>query len=127
MLAAVVDAVPDADADQCIIGVCEGDIHAGKEADVSELRRAVPLQVGFFFFFLFFVGYRGIVHRSSDDVGTERTWFEPGQRPRKRVPKRSVHGKQSPQGASRTFWRQDGGGLHGSHPPELHGLQGLSH
>ncbi len=44
MLAAVVDAVPDADADQCIIGVCEGDIHAGKEADVSELRRAVPLE-----------------------------------------------------------------------------------
>ena len=58
------------------------------------------------FFFFFFLGYRGIVHPPSDDEGTERTWFEPEQRPRKRVPKRSVHGKQSPQGASKAFWRQ---------------------
>ena len=49
-----------------------------------------------FFFFFFFLGYRGIVHPPSDDEGTERTWLEPEQRPRKRVPKRSVHGKQSP-------------------------------
>jgi len=40
------------------------------------------------FFFFFFLGYRGIVHPPSDDEGTERTWFEPEQRPRKRVPKR---------------------------------------
>ena len=53
----------------------------------------------FFSFFFFFLGYRGIVHPPSDDEGNERTWFEPEQRPRKRVPKRSVHGKQSPQGA----------------------------
>ncbi len=26
--------------------VCEGVIHAGKEADVSELRRAVPMELG---------------------------------------------------------------------------------
>ena len=52
-------------------------------------------------FFLFFLGYRGIVHPPSDDEGTERTWFEPEQRPRKHVPKRSVHGKQSRQGASK--------------------------
>ncbi|KAA6422959.1 MAG: hypothetical protein FRX49_06948 [Trebouxia sp. A1-2] len=32
-----------------------------------------------------------------------QTWFEPEQRPRKRVPKQSVHGEQSPQGASKTF------------------------
>ena len=60
-----------------------------------------------FFFFFFFLGYRGIVHPPSADEGTERTWFEPEQRPRKRVPKRSVHGKQSPQGASKMSWRQD--------------------
>ena len=41
----------------------------------------------------FFLGYRGIVHPPSEE-GTERTWFEPEQRPRKRVPKRSVDGKQ---------------------------------
>ncbi len=52
-------------------------------------------------------GYRGIVHPPSDDEGTERTWFESEQRPRKRVSKRSVHGEQSPRGASKTFWRQD--------------------
>ena len=57
-----------------------------------------PGELTFFFFFLF--GYRGIVHPPSNDEGTERTWLEPEQRPRKRVPKRSVHGKQSPQGAS---------------------------
>ena len=34
-----------------------------------------------------FLGYRGTVHPPSDDEGTERTWFEPEQRPRKRVPK----------------------------------------
>ncbi len=55
----------------------------------------------------FFLGYRGIVHPPSADEGTERIWFEPEQRPRKRVPKRSVHGKQSPQGASKMSWRQD--------------------
>jgi len=60
-----------------------------------------------FFFFFFFLGYRGIVHPPSADEGTERTWFEPEQRPRKRVPKRSVHGKQSLQGASKMSWRQD--------------------
>jgi len=53
----------------------------------------------------FFLGYRGVVHPPSDDEGTERTWFEPKQRPRKRVPKRSVHGKPSPQGASKIFCR----------------------
>jgi len=58
------------------------------------------------FFFFFFLGYRGIVHPPSADEGTERTWFEPEQRPRKRVPKRSVHGKQSPQGASKMSWRK---------------------
>ena len=47
------------------------------------------------FFFFSFLGYRGIVHPPSDDEGTERTWFEPEQRPRKRVPERSVHGKQN--------------------------------
>ncbi len=36
------------------------------------------------FFVLFLLGYRGIVHPPSDDIGTERTWFEPEQRPRKR-------------------------------------------
>ncbi len=50
----------------------------------------------FFFSFFFLLGYRGIVYPPSADEGTERTWFEPEQRPRKRVPKRSVHGKQSP-------------------------------
>ena len=30
-----------------------------------------------FFYFLFFLGYRGIVHSPSADEGTERTWFEP--------------------------------------------------
>ena len=57
--------------------------------------------------FFFFFGFRGIVHPPSDDEGTERTWFEPEQRPRKRVPKQSVHGKQSPQEASKMSWRQD--------------------
>ena len=52
-------------------------------------------------------GFRRIVHPPSDDEGAEQTWFEPEQRPRKRVPKRSVHGKQFPRGASKTFWRQD--------------------
>ena len=49
--------------------------------------------------FFFFVGYKGIAHPPSDDEGTERTWFGPKQRTRKRVRKRSVHGKQSPRGA----------------------------
>jgi len=62
------------------------------------------------FFFFFFLGYRGIVHPPSADEGTKRTWFEPEQRPRKRVPKRLVHGKQSPQGASKMSWRQDDSG-----------------
>ena len=70
------------------------------------LCRLWQAMTGLFFFFFFFC-YRGIVHPPSDDEGTERTWVEPEQRPRKRVPKRSVHGKQSPQGASKTFWRQD--------------------
>ena len=35
------------------------------------------------FFFLLFLGYRGIVHPPSDDGGTERTWFVPEHRPRK--------------------------------------------
>ncbi|KAA6412936.1 MAG: hypothetical protein FRX49_13768 [Trebouxia sp. A1-2] len=56
---------------------------------------------------LFKMAIGGIVHPPPDDGGTERTWSEPEQRPRKRAPKRSVHGKQSPQGASKTFWRQD--------------------
>jgi len=58
-------------------------------------------------FFNFFWGYRGIVHPPSADEGTERTWFEPEQRPRKRVSKRSVHGKQPPQGASKISWCRD--------------------
>ena len=58
-------------------------------------------------FFLFLKGYRGIVHPPSGDEGNQRTWFEPEQRPSKRVPKRSVHGKQSPQGASKRFCRRD--------------------
>ncbi len=37
------------------------------------------------FHFIFCLRYRGIVHLPSDDDGTERTWFEPEQRPRKRV------------------------------------------
>ncbi len=32
--------------------------------------------------FVFLVGYRGTVHPPSDDKGTERTWFEPEERPR---------------------------------------------
>jgi len=44
--------------------------------------------------FFLFLGYRGILHPASDDEDTERTWVEPEQRPRKRVLKRSVHGKQ---------------------------------
>ncbi len=35
------------------------------------------------------------------DEGTERTWFEPEQRPRECVRKRLVYGKQSPQGTSK--------------------------
>ena len=66
-----------------------------------------PQPPALFFLFCFLLGYRGIVHPPSADEGTERTWFEPEQRPRKRVPKRSVHGKQFPQGASKTSWRQD--------------------
>ncbi len=52
--------------------------------------------VVFFFerWFFLFLGYRGILHPASDDEDTERTWVEPEQRPRKRVLKRSVHGKQ---------------------------------
>jgi len=57
---------------------------------------AVPLaQECFLPLFFFFLGYRGIVHPPSDDEGTERIWFEHEQRPRKRVPKRSVYGKQT--------------------------------
>jgi len=60
----------------------------------------------FFFCFVFF-WVTGELSTLRHDEGTERTWFEPEQRPRKRVPKRSVHGKQSPQGASKMSWRQD--------------------
>ena len=70
-------------------------------------RKGQAKRFFFFFFFFFSLGYRGIVHPPSDDEGTERTWFEPEQLPRERLPKQSVHGKQSPQGASKTFWRQD--------------------
>ncbi len=35
------------------------------------------------------------------DEGTERTWFEPEQRPRKRVPKQSVHGKHPREGQAK--------------------------
>ena len=46
----------------------------------------MALSAGFFGFPpSFFLGYRRIVHPPSDDEGTERTWFEPEQRPRKRV------------------------------------------
>jgi len=34
--------------------------------------------------------------KKRNDEGTERTWLEPEQRPRKRVPKRSVHIKAIP-------------------------------
>ena len=37
----------------------------------------IQLTAGFFFF----LGYRRIVHPPSGDKGTERTWFEPEQRP----------------------------------------------
>ncbi len=40
-------------------------------------------QLFLFFVFVFFLGYRGIVHPPSDDGGTERTWFVPEHRPRK--------------------------------------------
>ena len=36
----------------------------------------------------------GIVHPPLDDEGTEQIWFEAEQRATKRIPKRSVHGKQ---------------------------------
>ena len=39
---------------------------------------------GFFFFWV----TGELVTLPSDDEGTERTWFEPEQRPRKRVPER---------------------------------------
>ena len=31
---------------------------------------------------MFLVGYKGTVYPPSDDKGTERTWFEPEERPR---------------------------------------------
>ena len=55
-------------------------------------------------FFLF--GLQGNC-RPSDDEITKQTWLEPEQRPRKRVPKRSVHGKQPPRGESKTYLHQD--------------------
>ncbi len=59
--------------------------------------------------FLFWGGYRGIVHPPSDDQGTERTWFEPEQRPRKRVPKRSVHGKHDADPLASALAKPDAG------------------
>ena len=41
--------------------------------------------------FFFCLGRRERVYPSSNDEGTERTWLEPEQRARTRVPKRSVH------------------------------------
>ena len=93
------------------VGICMGSasiwMPAPVAAPAADCLLDHSLSTSHFFFFFFFLGYRGIVHPPSDDEGTERTWFEPEQRPRKHVPKRSVHGKQSPQGASKTFWRQD--------------------
>ena len=97
------------------VRVCQGSqpILQTPVADLLPLKAALVVAMLFFdsivavFFFFFFLGYREIVHPPSADEGTERTWFEPEQRPRKRVPKRSVHGKQSPQDASKMSWRQD--------------------
>ena len=58
---------------------------------ISTRRQSFERQIALCIF-SFFLGYRGIVHPPSADEGTERTWFEPEQRPRKRVRKRSVHG-----------------------------------
>ncbi len=55
---------------------------------VEDMLRHFVLPLIFFNFFL--LGYKGIVHPPSADEGTEQTWFEPEQRPRKRVPKRSL-------------------------------------
>ena len=59
--------------------------------------------VCFFCFFPFLVtGTLSPLRQMHHQDGTQCTWFEPEQRPRKRVPKRSVHGKQTPQAASKT-------------------------
>jgi hypothetical protein len=42
----------------------------------------------------FFGWVTGILHPPSGDEGTERTWFEPEQRPKKCGPKQSVNGKE---------------------------------
>ncbi len=42
----------------------------------------------------FFGWVTGILHPPSGDEGTERTWFEPEQRPSKCGPKRLVNGKE---------------------------------
>ncbi len=78
--------------------------HRRKQAATDALGAGVCF---LFFLCFFFLNYRGIVHPPSDDEGTERTWLEPEQRPRKRVPKRSVQCKRFPRGAIKTSWRQD--------------------
>ena len=60
----------------------------------SKLWLTSHLSICFYFSFL---GHRGIAYPPCDDEGTVRTWSELGQRPRKRAPKRSVHGKQDVQ------------------------------
>jgi len=65
------------------------DKHAKVQSRASRLKNFRQLSTkknakkgtsGFSSFFP--VGYRGIVHPPSDGEGTERTWFEPKQRPR---------------------------------------------
>ena len=109
--------VSSAPASTCLQGFSASGRQLIQDAQTGQLDTISPhLQLNnptraclffFFFFFFFFWDYRGIAHPLSIDDGTERTWFEPEQQPRKRVPRRSVHGNQSPQGASKTFWRQD--------------------
>ena len=58
-----------------------------QRADVAGILplALLPCFISLFFFLSFRLGYRGVVHPPSDDEGTERTWFEPEQQPRKRV------------------------------------------
>ncbi len=83
-----------------------GDKRYNKFTKVAHLRLALQRHNHccwhFLQCFFFFLGYRGIVHPQSNDEGNEQTWFEPKQRPTKRVPKRLVYGKQCPRGASKT-------------------------
>ena len=67
------------------------------------------------FFFFFFSGLQGNCPFSVNDEGSKRTWFEPEQGFRKPVPKRSVHGKQSPQEASKKLFFLGYRGI--VHPP----------